>query len=206
MRIITAFITFCISFTVAAAEPSSASGNSCIYSYKPGTVKVFWTGYKFTEKKGAKGEFKDVTITASPTAKSVEELILSTVIDIDTLKTETGDPGRDYNLINSFFKKMKGTQIKGTVESFQSDILKVKTQMNGITKTLAFRVHIDGNKYKADTGFDIIDLFKMKKAHESISKTCYEVHKGPDGKSKTWTQVNVELEGEIMNSCQAGAK
>jgi len=206
MRILMAILTLALTTTVWAEEPAAtptASTKTCVFSYKPDSVKVFATGYKFTEKKGAKGEFKDIKVDASKTAKSAEELILSTSIDIDTAKFDTGDAGRDNNLREGFFKKMKGPHIVGKVVSYNSGILKVKTTMNGVSKMLAFNDKIEGNKYKASTDFDMVDLFKMKKPLESLSKVCLQQHKGADGKSKTWSQVSLALEGEIMNSCEA---
>jgi hypothetical protein len=38
---------------------------------------------------------------------------------------------------------------------------------------------------------DILNDFKAQTALESISKACFELHKGPDGVSKTWSEVAI---------------
>lgn len=179
-----------------AQEPSSP----CAYSYKPDSLKIEWTAYKFTEKKGVKASFPVFNLNAPASAPSVKELFTQTSITIDPQGLESGDAGRNANLKNAFFKKVIGSKIKGTVVSFDPAISKIKIEMNGQTKVIAFRMNIEGQKYVAETDIDILD-FKMKKPLESLNKVCYDLHKGPDGKSKTWSQVSLSLSTEVLELC-----
>jgi hypothetical protein len=182
---------------VSAQSPTS----SCTYSYKPDTLKIEWTAYKFTEKKGVLASFPVFKLDAPPTASSAQELFESTSIEIDPQGLESGDPGRNDNLKKFFFKKMIGSKIKGQVVSFSPAISKIKIEMNGMSKVVPFRMKIEGTKYIAETDIDIMD-FKMKKSLEAINKACYELHKGPDGKSKTWSAVSLSLATEIVETCK----
>lgn len=183
--------------TVSAQSPASSA---CTYSYKPDALKIEWTAYKFTEKKGVLASFPVFILDAPPTASSAQELFEKTSIDIDPQGLESGDPGRNDNLKKYFFKKMIGSKIKGQVVSFSPAISKIKIEMNGVSKVVPFRMKIEGTKYIAETDIDIMD-FKMKKSLEAINKACYELHKGSDGKSKTWSAVSLRLTSEIVENC-----
>ncbi len=185
------------SLFVSAQTPNSA----CTYSYKPDSLKIEWTAYKFTEKKGVLASFPVFTLDAPASANSAQELFEKTSIEIDPQGLESGDPGRNDNLKKYFFKKMIGTKIKGQIVSFSPAISKVKIDMNGVSKVVPFRMKIEGAKYVAETDIDIMD-FKMKKSLEAINKDCYELHKGSDGKSKTWSAVSLALSSEIIENCK----
>jgi len=201
MRFIIAAIA--ILFCHAGVANQLGAGKACTYTYAPGSVKVFATGYKFTEKMGAKGEFKDPQVFFPPSAATIDDLMLGTSIEIDGSKFDTGDPARDTNIRDFFFRKMKGgIKIKGKVESHRSDILKVRVSINGVSKSVAFLMTKDGAKYSGRTDIDIVQTFKMQKVLDSLHRVCNGLHKGPDGISKTWSQVSLELKAEIIEDCK----
>ena len=183
-------------FFFAHAQDASV----CSYQYRPDSLKIEWTAYKFTEKKGVKASFPIFKLNAPESATAVQELFEKTSVEIDPLGVDSGDAGRDENLKKSFFKKMIGTKIKGTVIAFAPTISKIKIEMNGKSKVVPFRMKIEGAKYLGETDIDILD-FKMQKSLDSINQTCYDLHKGSDGKSKTWSQVSLALSAEIIENC-----
>lgn len=180
---------------------SSQAAPACSYSYKADTLKVEWTAYKFTEKKGVKGSFPSFQLKGADKAPSAKELFEGTSIEIDPQGLESGDPARNESLKTAFFKKMLGSKIKGSVVSFDPAISKIKIDMNGVSKVIPFRMKIEGTHYLAETDIDILD-FKMKKSLESLNKVCKDLHKGPDGISKTWSQVSLSLSVELVENCQ----
>ncbi len=192
------FLIGFLSFFIATAQQPA----KCTYSYKPDSLVIEWTAYKFTEKKGVKASFSPASfkLNAPASANSLVELFTQTSIEIDPLGVDSGDSGRDENLRKSFFKKMIGGKIKGTVVAFDPAISKIKIEMNGQNRVVPFRMKIEGNKYSAETDIDILD-FKMQKPLEALNKTCYDLHKGPDGKSKTWSQVSLNLSTEVVENC-----
>ena len=192
------FLAVLLSSLLVSAQ---APNNGCTYSYKPDSLKIEWTAYKFTEKKGVLASFPVFTLDAPASANSAQELFEKTSIEIDPQGLESGDPGRNENLKKYFFKKMIGPKIKGQIVSFSPAISKVKIDMNGVSKVVPFRMKIEGTKYVAETDIDIMD-FKMKKSLEAINKVCYELHKGADGKSKTWSAVSLALSTEVIENCK----
>ena len=196
------FLAFLFSalFSSYLASAQTPAAGACTYSYKPDALKIEWTAYKFTEKKGVLASFPVFSLDAPATANSAQELFEKTSIEIDPQGLESGDPGRNENIKKFFFKKMIGTKIKGQIVSFSPAISKIKIEMNGISKVVPFRMKIDGGKYVAETDIDIMD-FKMKKPLEALNKGCYDLHKGSDGKSKTWTAVSLSLSTDVVENC-----
>lgn len=186
-------------FASSAQQPTTAP---CTYSYKPDSLLIEWTAYKFTEKKGVKASFPVFNLKAPTSAPTVKDLFEQTSIEIDPQGLESGDAGRNTNLKTAFFKKMIGSKIKGSIVAFDPAISKIKIEMNGQAKVVPFRMKIEGAKYLAETDIDVLD-FKMKKSLESLNKVCYDLHKGPDGKSKTWSQVSLAISAEVLEACPA---
>jgi polyisoprenoid-binding protein YceI len=205
---------------------SSSFAETCTVKIN-GAPHVEWTAFKFTEKKGVKGQFKNVEFTA-PEVSSVEELLSHISFVIDPAKVDSGDKGRDENLRTSFFKLMKGSgTIRGHVVSYDKEksSLKVQLHMNGVTKVVPFQLKqealssvtkiskkengSDKKKSKSKTKtltyvaqgeIDILD-FRMQKSLDALNKVCLDLHKGADGVSKTWSQVELTVSGQALESC-----
>ena len=47
---------------------------------------------------------------------------------------------------------------------------------------------------------DLESQFGGLQAFNAISKKCYDLHKGADGVSKTWKQVDVLIKALVLNS------
>jgi hypothetical protein len=195
---------------------------TCAMTIKSGSPKVEWTAYKFTEKKAVKGEIKNAEFSA-PEVATVDELISHLSFVINPMKVESGDPARDSNLRDFFFKLLKGTgTIRGHVISSDKKTLQVQIYMNGVTKVVPFKINQEdissvikktkknkktvqskekSYRYVAEGEIDILD-FRMQKSLESLNKVCQDLHKGADGVSKTWSQVDITVSGEISESCK----
>ncbi len=48
---------------------------------------------------------------------------------------------------------------------------------------------------------NILEQLGAKKAFEGISNKCYDLHKGPDGISKTWEDVEILIKAPIIKTC-----
>ncbi len=178
----------------------SAFAKKCLYTLKPDSTEVKWTGYKFTEKAGATGTFKEVKVNTRSNAKSVQALVKSVQVDIDALKFDSGDPARDINLTKGFFNLFKNSKIKGRVISYKEDKMLVRMTMNGVSRSVPFQVRVDGLKYTAKAEIDILD-FKLNSALAALNQLCKDLHVGPDGVLKTWSTVDLSLSSEIVEDC-----
>lgn len=179
---------------------SIAFSAKCLTSIKPGTAKVEWTAYKFTEKKAVKGEIKDPQFIIENN-KNFQSAMTGLNFKIDLLKVESGDAARDTTLREAFFKSMTSTMVEGRVEKLKKKKLSVLITMNGMSRTVPFTLKNEGAVYTAEGSIDVLD-FAMGKSMESLNKVCQELHKGADGVSKTWSTVDLKITAEAVEDCK----
>lgn len=177
---------------------SVAFAANCPVAIKPGSVKLEWTAYKFTEKKAVPGTFKDVQLTLPPPTK--KDHLKGLQFKVDTATVDTGDAARDTTLREAFFNLMKSTVVEGQVTSTSNTSLTVTMIMNGISRAVPFSLKKDKALYTAQGKIDVLD-FALGKSLESLSKVCKELHKGADGVSKTWSTVDLKISAEAVESC-----
>lgn len=162
------------------------------YVVKPEATSVTWTAYKTTEKKGVGGEFSVLKFD-NKTGNSVQEALngLSFSIPISSLFTK--DESRDAKLKASFFGAMLDTEfIKGTINYANTTVVASIT-MNGVTNDLPLEISITDDRRVTMNGTMNLKDWDALGALETINKVCFELHKGPDGVSKTWEDVAIEV-------------
>ena len=59
----------------------------------------------------------------------------------------------------------------------------------------------ENDKLQLKGSFNLIKQLGLDKAYESISNKCYDLHKGPDGISKTWKEVEIHVKAPIIFTC-----
>lgn len=174
------------------------------YGYKKDSVVVEWTAFKFTEKTPVKGRLKNVQTRINGAPQTQDEMILSTSFEIDAMSVDSGDPARDINLKEHFFKHINSPKIVGKVVSLASQIVRVELQMNGVTKPVEFKLTTNTDAKISAVGIiDVVD-FSMNEALKKINEACFELHKGKDGVSKTWSTVELTISAEPMQTCKKG--
>jgi hypothetical protein len=192
---------------VLSALQASASDNdgACKLSQE-GDVNVMWTAYKTPEKVGVGGTFKEIGYrAASPKGKDLSAIFVGSTINIDTKSVNTKNSGRDKTLVNFFFDQMQSRTIKATLIAMEpnaADMGKtgtcsVEIRMNGVNKIVPMNYVYDADTFKADGVIDILD-FSASKALTSISKACYDLHKG-----KTWSDVAISFSTAVTTVCSS---
>jgi polyisoprenoid-binding protein YceI len=130
---------------------------------------------------------------------SLDALLASALIEVNSQSVESGDKGRDVKIMTFFFKKMaKGTNIKGKVLKATADKAQVEFTMNGVTKVLDMKVAFDEKLSSlALTGkMDVLE-FGLKESLSAITKACYAKHEGV-----TWPDVELEFIVPVIKSCK----
>ena len=189
---------------------SFAYAKNCIYSADPNSLVVEWAAFKTTQKATVPGKF-----TSAKNLKKLEKsytslpaLLKAMAVEVDMTSVDTKDPRRDATLKEMFFKVLKGkgvasaslTQIKEKPEGSgtASMVLKFNDQTKRIPVT--FNMDSEGNVMLKGQ-MDILN-FTAHEALESLNKACHELHKGPDGVSKTWSEVNFTISGKVAKLCK----
>lgn len=160
-------------------------------------IVVEWTGYKYTEKAAVKGQLKTIKASIKGRPRTLEQLLLATSFEVDSLSVDSGDAARDSNLREHFFKLMKSPKITGKILSYKDNVAQVELMLNGVSQQVPFTVTKEGAMISATGEIDILN-FSMQPSLKKINEICFELHKGKDGVSKTWNQVNLLIKAETL--------
>ena len=160
---------------------------------------ISWTAYKTTDKVPVKGSFTKFSIENQPNGTNIKEAINGLAFKIPVSSLYTKDTIRDAKLINSFFGSMTNTSdISGTLH-FTDEKLTADISMNGISYTFPMNYAFNGNKVMIDAEINL-DNWKAQAAIEALNLVCKELHTGPDGISKTWNDVLIQIVIEFQES------
>jgi polyisoprenoid-binding protein YceI len=193
----------------ANATEQLESGNKeeiCFYEYdKESTATVKWTAFKTSDKVAVGGTFNSVLIKAGEKSTKLTEVLQTITFTIPTKSTNTTNPDRDSKIINSFFGKMLNTDlILGHAKSVEGDnesgSMTFYLTLNDLEKevTLAYTV-IDATVKL--TGEIDINNWNAETALKELNKVCEDLHKGADGVSVTWPNVELEIEAKLSKRC-----
>ena len=180
------------------------------YQLDMANTKVIWNGYKTNDKAKVVGYFSEFsTDRENQKFNSIDELLSGLKFSIKSSSSLSGDPIRDKNLKDHFFKYLTDDfVINGTLAQPINDSIDVTFDVFGQTRTLRFgcQYNIVSDSDNLDYMIEIsgsIDLesqFGGVQAFNAISKKCYDLHKGADGVSKTWKQVDVLIKALVLNN------
>jgi hypothetical protein len=171
-------------------------------------TKVIWNGYKTTDKVKVVGYFSEFsTDRGHQEFSSIDELVNGLVFSIKSSSSLSGDPIRDKNLQDYFFSLLtKEFLINGTLGKPINDSIDVTFDLFGQKRTLRFGYQYDmvpesNSDYliKISGSINLESQFGGLQAFNAISNKCYDLHKGADGVSKTWKQVDVLIKALVLN-------
>lgn len=180
------------------------------YQFDIENTKVIWNAYKTNDKIKVVGYFDEFSCDREDQEfSSIEELVSGLKFSIKSSSSASGDVMRDKNLKDHFFKYLTDDfVINGTLGIPINDSIDVTFDVFGKTKQikLAFLYHIiPGCPYfdhivEIKGSINLESQFDALKAYNAISNKCYDLHKGADGISKTWKQVDVHVKALVINT------
>ena len=188
----TILLTLIIAFVLGSCK-KEIKKEPAQFSVVAETITVNWTGYKTTSKIPVKGQFKTVEISNSKEATTAIEALNGTVFSLPVSSLFSGDDDRDGKLKQLFFGVMDATvALTGTLNLGDAGTGTVNLKMNNISKEIPITYIVSGQLVELTGSLDIVNDFGAQTALESISKACFELHKGPDLVSKTWSEVGID--------------
>ncbi len=174
----------------------------CTYAYDATSTKLTWTAFKFTEKTGVSGTFDKIEVQTKENSEEMLQTLAGATFSISVEKINSDNPDRDMKIQTSFFGAMDGTQnISGEILSIDENEAIVEIKMNGVTQAYAGKIAVSGEKINFNTTIDMLD-FDAQNAVDSLNKVCNDLHKGADGISKLWSEVDIEIETEMVRECK----
>ena len=180
---------------------------NCTFS-KPDAVDVTWKAFKTPLKKGVGGHFKTVNFKSDvENSKTLNGLLAGATVNIEVASVDSKNAGRDVKLLNSFFKKMAGPDIKAKIISLKRDenarksgIVVIAVSMNGVNREVPMHYSFSDGTLSANGVIDLTD-FNATPALQSINKACFALHQG-----KTWSDVNIGFNMKVQATCPQPAK
>ncbi len=172
------------------------------YSVVEGTEEVKWTAFKLTEKVGIGGAFTTFKTSGyNQGAASVVELMQGSFINIETASVATNNEGRDVKIVNSFFGNMiETTEIDAEIvflEGVDGGAAIVRLKMNYQELEQEFSWNTDGDSIFILKGAIDVLNWDAQLALDSLNAVCSEKHKGADGVSVTWPNVEIKASVNI---------
>jgi len=200
-RISVIFIVLC---TLISARVQAADA-SCSYKLVDGSVHVLWQAYKTTKKVGVHGEFKKFDLHNPSIANTIADMLKESRIVIDAASVDSGNPERDTTLLKFFFGLFKSPKITAQVAALHgadTGTLDMVLNLNGRTRKVPMTYEtVPQGDFTAKGSIDILD-FGLKPALSSLHTACIDRHKGEDGVSKTWSEVDLKVTAKVDRVCQ----
>lgn len=159
------------------------------------STKVKWTAFKTTDKVAVGGSFTEIELKDAKTGNSPEQVLEGVAFSIPVSSLFTNNPDRDSKLKTFFFGTLKNTELLSGILNFRDNQLFMTLSMNDVTKQIPLEYTFENNLLSMKTTLNLND-FGGEKALAAINKVCYDLHKGPDGVSKTWETVDIM--GEVL--------
>lgn len=214
MKKIVLFATTVSLLTLFSCDNNSTSNtnetevktSSCFYVFhQDSMVNVSWTAFKTTEKVGVGGKFDQVMVVAGDKSTKIPEVLQQIKFSIPTNSTNTNNPDRDQKIINFYFGNMKNTdliigQVKNVAGDNNEGVCTFFLTLNEVEKELPLNYKVDDHKITLKGELDILN-WQADDALNALNEACYDLHKGADGKSVTWPNVELLIEAHLQKSC-----
>jgi len=163
-------------------------------------VKVEWTAYKTPRKIGVDGGFLATVYHGKTEAKSIQELLLKSRVQLEVNNVDTKDPFRDAKLVQFFFNMMQGAVIDADIKSINGSDRKgkliVNVGMNNKAIDVPLQYEVKDGLFRAKGILNLID-FNAQEPLKMLTLNCYAPHEG-----KTWEDVAVGFSFEIKKRCE----
>jgi len=180
---------------------------SCEYQYDHTSTLFKWKAFKYTERTGVEGTFDKITVLQKTPNKSLEEFAENIKFKIDTTSVKSNNPERDEKIKTIFFGSMKDSrEITGDFRNFKfkgetgSADLYIKMNSKESYIPIDFIIK-NGTDLELRGNIDIFQ-WNSRKSLENLNKECDVLHKGSDGKSKLWNDVDIYLSTVIIKKCK----
>ncbi|MEN8186612.1 MAG: YceI family protein [Bacteroidota bacterium] len=157
-------------------------------------INIQWTAYKTNQKIPVKGTFNEVELYDVTPAANPSEVIRNLKFSIPVKSIYSKDSIRDFKLREFLFGAMNNTNnIEGKISLDNEGKGNASLTMNGFTKEIPVSYNVHGENIKIDANIDL-NNWQAQAALTALNDVCSEKHKGDDGISKTWSEVDIHIE------------
>ncbi|MEN8811060.1 MAG: YceI family protein [Flavobacteriales bacterium] len=196
MRIATIGLTIAALSLLSCGQTKEAetttTPDDTMYQIDTETVSLKWVAYKTTDKVGVGGEFGKINVKEYQLSESKDGALDGVSFSVPVSSLFTGNKDRDWKLVNLFFGVMDNTEfIKGTFHQGQEGTGNLDLEMNGTSTKLPYEYTVANDSIFISATMDVLN-WNGQEAMDSLNVACYDLHKGKDGVSKTWSEVDIK--------------
>ncbi len=175
------------------SEDQNAEGSEApkTLTFDVNKATLRWTAFKFTEKVGVGGGFDNVSVTAGGSG-SAESVLINGTFSIEEQSVNSNNEIRDPKIKQQFFGNTIGEAITGKVLSAENGKGQLEINMNEISKTVDYSYTNNDTALVLKANLDVLN-WNATVALDSLNIVCEALHKGEDGLSKLWPDVEVEV-------------
>jgi polyisoprenoid-binding protein YceI len=190
--------------------PDAVFAEKCRFEVDPASIEVGWTAFKTTQKVAVKGSFARADAKVrKPSGSSIPGLLKGSTARIelrDEKSSQSGNPARDQTLYQHFFSHLSSRGgIEGRVLAVRGDKdagdLEMDLRLSGKQGRVAMKYTRSPEGILSAKGTIDLLAFGAKNAFDDIHSACENLHKGADGVSKTWSEVDIEITAKISGGC-----
>jgi hypothetical protein len=187
---------------------SAANSNEKVsdlnYTYNADSTYVGFVAYKFNEKVGVPGWFKQFSSTGVPKEiNSAQDLMENLEFKIPVTSLETGIEDRNAKIIEHFFGTISTDTLSGSVlklEGTQNEGKAIiQIAMNGLTKDAELDYSLIDNVFQLKGTIDV-EIWDALSGINSLNKVCEILHQGTDGVSKLWSTVDIDIKTTLVSN------
>ena len=162
-------------------------------------LSILWTAYKFTNKMAVSGTFNIYTFQAKNTSGTLENILNKSKLFITTASVNSKNAIRDFKLDTYFFKAFNTTEIRGAITKAKENEGLIDLKMNRRSKKIPYSYSIENDTIRLFANLNL-NHWKGEDALKILNTECYELHKGEDGVSKLWPDVDVVIKIPILKT------
>lgn len=185
----------------SSLQSNEVEEKNCDFVYSASNTVIEFGAFKTTEKVEVKGQFESFDVLNTKVGSTGKEVFneASFIVYINSL--ETKDAGRNTRIKENFFNSLiTPDSLSGKVLSIEDDSIKISLTMNGISKDVMLGYkEMDGNVELNGT-INVLN-WNASKGLSALNKACENLHKGADGISKTWADVNLYITSSLKEKC-----
>lgn len=183
----------------------SVADEGCLYTYNAKSSSLNWVAFKTSDRVAVGGSFDSLKVMLSESVFSPMQAMENASFEVYVNSVFTDNSIRDNTLRKYFFSALIGGDvIKGKFKIVEGDDNagggSITLQLNNVTRDVGFEYTVDASVITIKTRIDLIS-FQGDQAINSLNKECDELHRGADGVSKLWPDIEIEVIVALDKKC-----
>lgn len=194
--------------TTTSAEKNTTKENekACIYSIDYNAIQFEWTAFKATEKLAVKGTFDEIAVKNHREKGDLDDILNETEFMIALNSINSQNEERDEKLKKFFFGNLSNNEyFKGVTSQYEGNDTEgkviIELHINEIGQNVSMKYKIDQGRIHFDGKLNLLE-WETQNSLDALNTACEDLHKGADGISKTWADMDIAFSFPIEKNCK----